>query len=89
MTRQKFFILAIAVALLSTLAMRVGAAEKLSELTVKLNMQKGDYIEGERINAVVDVANASPDPIDAREPDKPTIGAMAWVPYHIGGRPIQ
>ena len=71
MTRQKFFILAITGAMLSALAMRVGAAEKLSELTVKLSMQKGDYIEGERINAVVDVANASPDPIDARGPDSP------------------
>ena len=47
------------------------AADRLTELTVKLDLQKGDYIEGERINAVVDVANASPDPIDARGPDSP------------------
>ena len=52
-------------------AVVAGAAEKLTDLTVKLDMQKGDYIEGERINAVVDVANASPDPIDARGPDAP------------------
>jgi len=71
MTRQTFIILAFAVAQLSPLALRVGAAQRLSELTVKLEMQKGDYIEGERINAVVDVANASPDPIDARGPDSP------------------
>ena len=52
-------------------SLAVGAADRLTELTVKLDLQKGDYIEGERINAVVDVANASPDPIDARGPDSP------------------
>ncbi len=49
----------------------VVAAEKLSELTVTMDLQKGDYIEGERIRAVIDVANASPDPIDARGPTAP------------------
>ena len=24
-----------------------------------------------------------------REPDRATMGPMAWVPYHMGGRPIQ
>ena len=38
---------------------------------MKLTLQKGDYIAGERIKGVVDVANASPDPIDARGPDAP------------------
>ena len=52
-------------------AVVAGAADRLTELTVKLDMQKGDYIEGERIKAVVDVANASPDPIDARGRDAP------------------
>ena len=69
MTRQTFILLAIAIA--STLSCRLAAAEKLTELTVKLTLQKGDYIAGERIKAVVDVANASPDPIDARGPDAP------------------
>ena len=67
MTRQTFILIAIA----STLSCRLAAAEKLTELTVKLTLQKGDYIAGERIKAVVDVANASPDPIDARGPDAP------------------
>ena len=57
--------------LVGMVAAAVAGADKLTELTVKLDMQKGDYIEGERINAVVDVANASPDPIDARGPDSP------------------
>ena len=62
MKRQTFILLALA-----ALGVAPGvAAEKLSELTVKMDLQKGDYIEGERIRAVVDVANASPDPIDAR-----------------------
>lgn len=67
MTRQTFILLFLAVFGLSPGI----AAEKLSELTVKLELQKGDYIEGERIKATVDVANASPDPIDARGPDAP------------------
>jgi hypothetical protein len=37
-----------------------------SELTVKLELVGGEYIEGERVKAVVDVANASPDVVDAR-----------------------
>ena len=67
MKRQTFILLALA-----ALGVAPGvAAEKLSELTVKMDLQKGDYIEGERIRAVVDVANASPDPIDARGPTAP------------------
>ena len=60
--------MAICLALLSP---RLFAVASVSELTVKLNLQKGDYILGERIKAIVDVANASPDPIDARGPDAP------------------
>lgn len=67
MTRQTFILLALVAFCLSP----CGAQEKLSELTVKLDLQTGDYIEGERIKAVVDVANASPDPIDARGPGAP------------------
>ena len=67
MKRQTFILLALA-----AFGVAPGvAAEKLSELTVKMDLQKGDYIEGERIRAVVDVANASPDPIDARGPTAP------------------
>ena len=69
MKRQTFILLAIAIA--STISCRLAAAEKLTELTVKLTLQKGDYIAGERIKGIVDVANASPDPIDARGPDAP------------------
>lgn len=67
MKRQTFILLALAAFSFSPGV----AAEKLSELTVKLELQKGDYIEGERIKAFVDVANASPDPIDARGSDAP------------------
>ncbi len=71
MARQTFRIAAAAAILFAILSPRLFAAAKTSELTVKLELQKGDYIEGERIKAVVDVANASPDPIDARGPDAP------------------
>lgn len=37
-----------------------------SELTVKLELVGGEYVEGERVKAIVDVANTSPDAIDAR-----------------------
>ena len=67
MTRQISILLVFAAVSLSPSF----AAEKLSELTVRLDLQKGDYIEGERIKAVVDVANASADPIDARGPTAP------------------
>ena len=67
MTRQTFILLGIA----ALGFLPSAAAEKLTELTVRLDLQPGDYIEGERIKAVVDVANASPDPIDARGPDAP------------------
>lgn len=65
---QKFRVAAVAISLAP---LCVFAAAKASELTVKLELQKGDYVEGERIKAIVDVANASPDPIDARGPDSP------------------
>ena len=55
----------------ASVCFEIHAAAKPSELTVKLELRTGDYIEGERIAAVVDVANASPDPIDARGPDSP------------------
>ena len=67
MTRQTFILLGVA----ALGFLPSAAAEKLTELTVRLDLQPGDYIEGERIKAVVDVANASPDPIDARGPDAP------------------
>ena len=40
-----------------------------TEITVKLDMTHDVYVEGERIRAVVDVANASADVIDCRKPD--------------------
>lgn len=71
MKRQTVFILATAVFQFSPCAIPLFAAAAPSELTVKLELLGGDYIEGERVTAIVDVANASPDPIDARGPDSP------------------
>ncbi len=69
MTRPTFRIFALLASVVAATA--AVAAAKPSELTVKLELIVGDYIEGERILAIVDVANASPDPIDARGPDAP------------------
>ena len=69
MTRPTFRIFALLASVVAATA--AVAAAKPSELTVKLELIVGDYIEGERILAIVDVANASPDPIDARGPDSP------------------
>lgn len=71
MARQTFRIAAVAAIGIALLSSHAFAAAKMSELTVKLELQNGDYILGERIKAKVDVANASPDPIDARGPDAP------------------
>ena len=70
MKRQVFILLGISVCHLASVS-RLFAAASPSELTVRLDLPGGDYIEGERITAIVDVANASPDPIDARGPDSP------------------
>ena len=40
-----------------------------TEITVQLVMTHDVYVEGERVRAVVDVANASADVIDCRKPD--------------------
>lgn len=40
-----------------------------SEITVRLRMENSQYVEGERIRAVVDIANASMDVIDCRTAD--------------------
>ena len=69
MTRKTRPGLTVLAALLPGLALM--AAAKPTELTVRLELRTGDYIEGERIEAIVDVANASPDPIDVRGPDSP------------------
>jgi hypothetical protein len=71
MVRHKSHVAAAVAICLALLSPRLFAVANVSELTVKLNLQKGDYILGERIKAIVDVANASPDPIDARGPDAP------------------
>ena len=71
MVRQTSHVAAAVAICLALLSPRIFAVASVSELTVKLELQKGDYVEGERIKAVVDVANASPDPIDARGPDSP------------------
>ena len=51
------------------LAQMVPAAALPTEITVQLVMTHDVYVEGERIRAVVDVANASADVIDCRKPD--------------------
>lgn len=45
------------------------AAALPTEITVQLIMTHDEYVEGERIRAVVDVANASADVVDCRKPD--------------------
>ena len=42
-----------------------------SEITVRLDLSNEMFVEGERIRAVVDVANASADVIDCRGPNSP------------------
>ena len=49
--------------LLSVPAVRAAAP---SEITVRLQMASDQYVEGERIRAVVDIANASADVVDCR-----------------------
>ena len=53
-------------ALLAALPARAAAP---SEITVRLRMENSQYVEGERVRAVVDVANASVDVIDCRKAD--------------------
>ncbi len=69
MTRKTFSIVLSAAAI--TLASTAFAVALPSEITVKLVMSNDVYVEGERIRAVVDVANASADVIDCRTPESP------------------
>ena len=55
--------------LAARLAPSASAAALPTEITVQLVMTHDVYVEGERIRAVVDVANASADVIDCRKPD--------------------
>ena len=55
--------------LAARLAPPASAAALPTEITVQLVMTHDVYVEGERIRAVVDVANASADVIDCRKPD--------------------
>ena len=64
MRRFASCLLAGAVAGLAFVLPARGAAP--SEITVRLQMANDQYVEGERIRAVVDVANASEDVIDCR-----------------------
>lgn len=48
-----------------------GAVPPPSEITVRLALDHDVFVEGERIRAVVDVANASGDTIDCRTPTSP------------------
>lgn len=52
-------------------AVRCLAAPPLTEITVQLKFDEQEFVVGERIRAIVDVANASADVIDARKPDSP------------------
>lgn len=59
-------------AMLSVMAGSVALAAALpSEISVQLKLANSEYVLGERIRAVVDVANASADPIDARRTESP------------------
>ena len=51
------------------LAQMAPAAALPTEITVRLEMTYDEYVVGERVRAVVDVANASADVIDCRKPD--------------------
>lgn len=61
--KQAFLLMACAVCL------RAAFAAAPSEITVQLKMAHDQYVEGERVRAVVDVANASADVIDCRKED--------------------
>lgn len=57
---------------LSFFSLHLFAVALPSEITVKLNMDHDSYVAGERLRAVVDVANASADDIDCRnKPNSP------------------
>ena len=61
---------ALLVSLLVACLVRTASAAALpTEITVQLVMTHDVYVEGERIRAVVDVANASADAIDCRKQD--------------------
>ena len=49
------------------LAQMAPAAALPTEITVRLEMTYDEYVAGERVRAVVDVANASADVIDCRK----------------------
>ena len=53
-------------ALSALLPCLVACAAAQTEITVRLNLETDQYVEGERIRAVVDVANASADVVDCR-----------------------
>ncbi len=57
--------------LAACLVQMASAAALPTEITVQLMMTHDVYVAGERIRAVVDVANASADVIDCRKPDAP------------------
>lgn len=62
-----------------------GAANPPSEITVRLKMDHEVYVIGERLRAVVDVANTSPDVIDCRtnsSPDKLVLEAYRASDKH-------
>ena len=56
--RKSTFLLLLAVA-----ALPAALAAAISEITVNLRMDASDYVSGERVRAVVDIANSSPDTI--------------------------
>ena len=53
----------LAVLLQATAAAMSAAAASMSEITVDLRMDASDYVVGERVRAVVDIVNSSPDTI--------------------------
>ena len=72
MTRKTFAQLVVGTVAfhLSLFTIQLFAVALPSEITIQLQMDHKSYVAGERIRAVVDVANASADDIDCR--NKPT-----------------
>ena len=61
---------ALLVSLLAACLVRTASAVALpTEITVQLVMTHDVYVAGERVRAIVDVANASADAIDCRQQD--------------------
>lgn len=92
--KRKIFAALAAVAALG-MACGAHAAAQQSEITVRLDLTNDTFVEGERIRAVVDVANASADAIDCRGAGSPDTMVIELFRAHdqyrydrIGNKPF-